>query len=351
MKRRDFDDILNECIERMLKGESVEACLAAHPGQAAELEPLLRTAEDTLKAAAVTPRSEFRQRAGYEFQAAIRNLRPEKRGFFRWQARWVAVVSVVIVILLAGSGTVAASANSLPDQPLYAVKLATENVRLALTTSALGKAGLYAEFADTRVDEIIKMADEGKVAQVVKATDRMNDHLIAMANLSLPVSEADIAGEETSAALMAAPPTEATDTQSVTTPSAAMVPSAVQAPAPTTVPVPAPEPVTRQPQASLSANLSLAKAPEKQEALTAQAPMTATARALKPEAAAKAGKPIKIKGPADLETAVSERATENTQKLEEVLERVPDPVKLALQRAIDIAGKGYEEALKNIGRK
>ncbi len=338
-KMSEFDDIFNECIERIIKGETVEACLTTYPEQAAELEPLLRTVADTIKATAITPRPEFRQRAGYEFQAAIRNLKPEKRGFFRWQVRWVAVVSAVIVILLAGGGTVAASSNSLPDQPLYAVKLATENIRLALTPSAVGKAELYAEFADRRVDEIIKMAEKGKVAQVVKATDRMNDQLLAIANLSLPARDTT-AGGETPAALMAAPSADTAAPPEVTVPAATPAPTTAAAPGLKPVPAPVTGPAENAKQAAPSANLSAAKAP-----------VTATVRAAQPETFGKADKTAKKKGEADLKTRVSEQAEQNTQDLQEVLERAPDSVKPALERAIDVAEKGYEEALKNIGPK
>ncbi len=341
MKQRDFDDILNECIERIIKGESVESCLETYPANATELEPLLRTAEDTLKAAAITPRPEFRQQAGNEFQAALLNLKPQKSGFFRWQARWVTVVSAVIVILLAGGGTVAASSNSLPDEPLYVVKLVTENIRLALTTSELGKAELYAEFANRRVDEIIKMAEKGKASQVVKATDRMNDQLIAIANLSLPSWEDDTAVEETQAEMILAPSTEVTDTQTAMPPSVAPVPSVITAP----------EPAGTQKQASLSANVSAAKAPDKQLAIIDKSPVTATVRSLTPETAATVDKPVKIDCPADLKTFISDQADTNTQKLEDVLETAPDSVKPALERAIDIAEKGYDKALKNIENK
>jgi hypothetical protein len=323
---REFDDILNECIERIIRGATVEACLADYPEQAAELEPLLRTAADTIKATAIAPHPEFRQRAGYEFQTALRDLKPEKHGFFRLQARWVAVASAVIVILLAGSGTVAASSNSLPDQPLYAVKLATENVRLALTPSALGKASLYAEFADRRVDEIIKMAEKGKVAQVLKATDRMNDRLLAMANLSLPARETGTGGE-TPAILMAAPATDAGAPPEVSAPTVTPAPTAAAAPSLQSAPTPVTGPAENVNQPVSSANLSADKA-----AVTARAE-----------------KKVKIKSEADLKTTLSEQAEENTQELQEVLERAPDAVKSALERAIDIAEKGYEEALKNIG--
>jgi hypothetical protein len=77
----------------------------------------------------------------------------------------------------------------------------------------------------------------------------------------------------------------------------------------------------------------------------------ATATALKPEVVGKGDKANKEKLQADLKNTVSRQAEKNTQKLEEVLKRVPDNVKPALEKAIDVAGKGYDEALKNIERK
>ena len=125
-KENEFDNILNECLERVLTGgETVEECLAAYPELAAELESLLRTSLVAREATAIKPRPEFRERAGYQFQAAVREAaaRP-KRGFFSWQPQWVTAVVIVIVVLLAGSGTVAASGDSMPDEALYGVKLA-----------------------------------------------------------------------------------------------------------------------------------------------------------------------------------------------------------------------------------
>ncbi len=42
---KEFDNILDECMERLLfKGETVELCLESYPEQAVELKPLLQTA-------------------------------------------------------------------------------------------------------------------------------------------------------------------------------------------------------------------------------------------------------------------------------------------------------------------
>ncbi|GAI42438.1 unnamed protein product, partial [marine sediment metagenome] len=41
-KEKEFDNILDECLERLLvNGETIEQCLQSYPEQAANLKPLL----------------------------------------------------------------------------------------------------------------------------------------------------------------------------------------------------------------------------------------------------------------------------------------------------------------------
>jgi hypothetical protein len=180
---KEFDNILDECLERLLVGgETIEQCLERYPEQAAQLKPLLETALAVKETSAVQPRAEFKARARYQFRSALREAAAPKP-FFGWRRRWAAVVAV-LVLLLAGGGTVFAAAGSMPDSPLYPVKLATEQVQLVLTPSQLGKANLCAEFADRRVDEIIYMADKGDVQQVELITQRLDGSLDMLAVLA-----------------------------------------------------------------------------------------------------------------------------------------------------------------------
>ena len=73
MKRnQEFSDILDECLERLLvKGETLEQCLANHPEQAVELRPLLETALAAKQASAIEPSPEFKARARYQFHSAL----------------------------------------------------------------------------------------------------------------------------------------------------------------------------------------------------------------------------------------------------------------------------------------
>jgi len=203
-KSKKFDNILDECLERLLvKGETIEQCLASYPEQAAELEPLLQTALAAKKASAIQPRPEFRARARYQFRSALQEAKTKRgRRFFVWQPRWATAIVIVLILLLAGGGTVAAAGNSMPDGTLYPVKLATENVRLRLTPSELGKAQLYANFADKRVLEIARMAKKGKPELVERTAQRLDAHLMMIARLVSPP-------EKEAAVLMVPPPARA----------------------------------------------------------------------------------------------------------------------------------------------
>ena len=187
MKRdKEFSDILDVCLERLLvKDETLEQCLANYPEQAVELKPLLETALATRQASAIEPPPEFKARARYQFHSALQEMEPRKRlSFFDWLPRWAAVAAIVLVLLLAGSGTVAAASDSMPDEPLYPVKMASEQVRLVLTLSALGKAELYANLADERVSEIVNVANKGDTKQVELTTQRLNYTLARIAILA-----------------------------------------------------------------------------------------------------------------------------------------------------------------------
>ncbi len=201
---KEFDNILDECLERLLvKGETIEQCLQDYPEQAAELKPLLQTALVAKKASAIQPRAEFKARARYQFRSAFQEVASKRsRPFFGWLPRWATVVTIVLVLLLAGGGTVAAAGNSMPDNPLYPVKLTTEQVRLTLTLSQIGKARLCAQLADRRVAEIIYMANKGDAQQVELITQRLDKRLVMLAVL---VSAREVSGAPKAAL---APPAE-----------------------------------------------------------------------------------------------------------------------------------------------
>jgi hypothetical protein len=378
---KKFDDVLNECFDRLISGDSIQSCLKDYPEYAAELEPLLKTAITTLQATDIRPRPEFRQRAAWEFQKAAQNLKQRRAEHspLKWQLRWLIPVTAVFAVLVAGTGTVFAANSSLPDQALYGVKLFTENARLAMTSSAAGKAQLNAEFADERVNEIIIMADKGKVDQVERAAGLLNNNLTEIAKLIKPVEETATAetmtaGTATSpafgtAAAITSTPDKPTPTApAITTPTSSNTPPpAITTPDPATtatteIPTPTltiastPQ-VTQKPtpligpiiiatptQTSTQSSAPIQKA-DASATITASSAASENATAFKsmPKPTATINQDDKDR----LRTTVSQQAEKNNARLSEALKRVPDSAKPSLEKAINDANKGYDNALKN----
>jgi len=187
-KSREFDNILDECLEHLLvKGETIEQCLQSFPKHTDELKPLLEAALAIKQASAIQPTPEFREKARYQLYSAFREVEQKKSHTFlrwNWQPRWASVVAIALALLITGSGTVVAASGSMPDGPLYPVKIATEQARLTFTPSALGKAEFYAKLADRRVLEIVRMADKNEPDQIERTAHRLDICLTRIANLA-----------------------------------------------------------------------------------------------------------------------------------------------------------------------
>ncbi len=201
---KEFNNILDECLERLLvKGETVEQCLESYPEHAAELEPLLHTVVAANKALSIKPLPEFKARARCQLNSLLQEVKPKRRlPVLGWQPRWAMALAVFLALLLAGGGTAMAAENSMPDSLLYPVKLTTEQVRLTLTRSDIGKAELCATLADRRVAEIAYLVNKGKHRQVEQIAQRLDKHLTMITSLSL----AEKAGSEVLSVPAPAPP-------------------------------------------------------------------------------------------------------------------------------------------------
>ncbi len=303
-KSSQFENILDECLERLIKGETVERCLESYPEQALELEPLLRTAQETREAAAITPRAHFKARARYEFRSALRTELSQKTGSLSVLRRgWVVALMVISILLVSGGGTALAAGNSMPDSPLYQVKLATEQVQLALTPSALGKAQLCARLADRRVVEIIYLANKGNAKQVEAATQRLDERLTALVEL------VSIEGVET-VALEEAP--------RLLTEEPAMTPLAPSL-QPETVPAPTPSPPT-----------VTAPLPEEE---------------VDEGATGAEDYPVGGNNRLGLRMMLANYLENHPDALRTALEKAPPSLRAALHRAIIVSEKSYREAL------
>jgi hypothetical protein len=76
----------------------------------------------------------------------------------------LATILVIVSLVLGGGGvTVVSAQSSQPDQPLYNVKIWSEDVRLILASDPLSQYQLSLEFANRRAEEIQSMLQAGSV--------------------------------------------------------------------------------------------------------------------------------------------------------------------------------------------
>ena len=321
-KSVDLDNIFNECLERMLHGETMEQCLNRFPDYTNELKPLLETASSIQKATAIQPRPEFRTHARLQFQAALNKVEGKpRRSLVNWlqQPQWVAVTTVVLMLLLAGGITVAAN-SSMPDEPLYAIKLTTERIRLSLTTSPLGKAELYTSLVERRITEIASMANKNKPEKIGQVVALLDSSLTQISALASPQGVSDMKAmspaRETAAPAMAPAPS--------TPPKAATAPTLPQATAPGAVTTTPPTLAAPPPP------VMTAPTPEKGVAVDQTPTVTVD----------------KSNSWAELRVKIAEDAFNNLARLRELLKTAPESTRPALIRAISVAEEGYAKALE-----
>ncbi len=213
---RKTEDIYNNCLERMFKGESVEDCLRAYPEQAPELESLLQTSCALAKrASAIEPGPEFKAQVHQRLQGMLYTKQKEKedRGarIHFWHKGWALAMTGVLGFLLIGIGAVGAAASTLPDETLYPVKLAAEQVKLTLAFSDMDKAMMHIQYAERRADEMVQVARQGKSDKITMLTGQIASHLDQIPGMekAQEASEGRVKAMAPPAATAPAPPSEA----------------------------------------------------------------------------------------------------------------------------------------------
>ena len=97
------------------------------------------------------------------------------------------------MLLASAGGTVAAAAVSLPDSPLYPVKLAVEQIQVDLLADPEKLATQHLVLAKNRSQEIIHLAQHGTPVQD-GTTLRLQEHLTLALQYSAQLGESEMAG-------------------------------------------------------------------------------------------------------------------------------------------------------------
>ena len=100
----DFDRILDECIDRINRGDNLEACLSDYPDYSEKLKPLLESMHNVQKIYTFTPSADTKRAARQKFHAAMDKRRQMRSvpSFIRVISRpavWATVAVLVLAIV------------------------------------------------------------------------------------------------------------------------------------------------------------------------------------------------------------------------------------------------------------
>jgi hypothetical protein len=143
-------DILDDCINRLNRGETVADCLRAYPDHQRQLLPMLEAGRLARRLTLSVTTTEAQARIGMRFEQA---LRQPHSGFGRNAGSlglmtWAAIF--ILLIGLFGGSLLALSQTAIPGDTLYGVKQWSETTALALTNNS---PTLQEQFAQRRVQE------------------------------------------------------------------------------------------------------------------------------------------------------------------------------------------------------
>ncbi|MEW6233320.1 MAG: hypothetical protein AB1566_13545 [Chloroflexota bacterium] len=176
-----LQDHLAECLEIIENGEDVGVALDRFPGWKVELRPLVETAVALRRVTPSTPPESFKASLRYRILNAAQ--KPKTRWPLRWNWRSMLLrtVTVVVALCILGTGTMVASADSLPDSPLFSFKLAGEQAQVRITLNRAQRQRLRVFLVEKRMNE---------VAAMLRSQGRLNERAIVLL------------GRETEAALL-----------------------------------------------------------------------------------------------------------------------------------------------------
>jgi hypothetical protein len=155
----EFEEILDDCLRLMrTEGYGVDQCLARYPEQAAQLRPLLISAERLSHGRAVTPSAAFR--ASTRGRLIAQADAPRQRMAIVMRPAWQFALAIAVLALVMFASTTAVAQASLPGEPLYGWKLSSENVWRVVATD---RVGVDLTLADRRATELTIVAQRDEL--------------------------------------------------------------------------------------------------------------------------------------------------------------------------------------------
>jgi hypothetical protein len=164
-----LSDALENCLQRMQQGETLESVLAHYPGLETDLRPLLEAAvlaRSTSRESLPTGVLARQRSRGLALAADLRQGKNPLLVLGRFWRSVIMVLAVVVVLVISTNNLLNASARSLPGDTLYPLKRSVESTQLRLVSDPVKKLELEHTFSQRRVDETKSLISEDRVEDV-----------------------------------------------------------------------------------------------------------------------------------------------------------------------------------------
>lgn len=165
----DFAAKLERCLEALNEGRNPQRILRGYPQDREQLINLIRVAGEVSQLEVPGPEPAFKLRTRNLMLASAARRRAATRPARGWFQRPVfrLATALALSLTLVGGGLIAASAQSLPGNPLYGVKRGAEQVQLALTLEPAANARLRLDVAHRRLVEAQQLGSQGRVSEAL----------------------------------------------------------------------------------------------------------------------------------------------------------------------------------------
>jgi hypothetical protein len=196
-----LERVIEESLEGLESGRSIEEILAEHPAQAETLRPILATAAAmaSLKiahsiGAQSSSLDQFLAAASAKRGAAAGSSKP----FWIFGRRLAVTASVILLLLLAISSSVTfAAQTAIPGDALYNAKVAIEDFRISLVGEGPSRDRLDAAFNKNRIEEIEELIASGRSASGIEFTgqiESIDGQTWVISGIPITVSDDFVAG-------------------------------------------------------------------------------------------------------------------------------------------------------------
>ena len=154
-------DALENCLEAIARGASIENALRRYPKLSAELRPLLEASIMARQSARVHVPLDVRKRGRERLLQQVRaegdSRSAQRRRMIPMLPRIALTGIMAVALVLTSTGLVSASSGSLPGQQLYPVKRTWESVRLWLVFTPEERDILQSDYEQERLNEISEL--------------------------------------------------------------------------------------------------------------------------------------------------------------------------------------------------